>query len=85
MTFCDVWHSHAYSLSVCVSVNQYVLKAMINPHAVYVAMEDAAIENMFRAEYDLPCRPHPNVMRVLHHFCDSVPPRGLSVSVCLCL
>ena len=54
------------------------MKAMINPHAVDVAMEDAAIENLFRAEYDLPCRPHPNVVRVLHHFCASVPPQGLS-------
>ena len=71
---------HMHIASVYISVNHYVLKAMINPHAVYVAMEDAAIENMFRAEYDLPCRPHPNVMRVLHHFCDSVPPRGLFVS-----
>jgi serine/threonine protein kinase len=40
-------------------------------------MEDAEIEDRFRAEYDLPCRPHPNIMRVLHHFCASVLPRGL--------
>ena len=65
---------------VCIAVN-YVLKAMINPHAVDQAMEDAALEEMFRAEYDLPCRPHPNIVRVLHHFCASVPPRGLSVSL----
>jgi serine/threonine protein kinase len=50
---------------------------MINPHAVEIGMEDAAIEKLFRAEYDLPCCPHPNVIRVLHHFCDSVPPQGL--------
>ena len=79
-----MWHSHAYSLSVCVSV-YYVMKAMINRHAVYVAMKDAAIENMFRAEYNLPCRSHPNVTRFLHHFCNFVPPQGLSASVCLCL
>ena len=68
--------------STCVSVN-YVMKAMINPHAVDVAMEDAVIEDLFRAEYDLPCRPHPNVVRILHHFCDSVPPQGLSPFVYL--
>ena len=56
----------------------YVMKAVFNPHAVDVAMEDAAINDLFRAEYDLPCRPHPNVVRVLHHFCASVPPQGLS-------
>jgi serine/threonine protein kinase len=57
--------------------NYYALKALLNPHAVYEEMDDAAIENMFKDEYDMPCRPHPNVMRVLHYFCDSVPPQGL--------
>jgi serine/threonine protein kinase len=50
---------------------------MINPHAVEIGMEDAAIEKLFRAEYDLPCCPHPNVIRVLHHFCDTVPQGAL--------
>ena len=66
----------------------YVMKAMINPYDVsdqHVIMEDAEIEERFRAEYDLPCHPHPNVVRVLHHFCASVPPQGLSVCLSVCL
>jgi hypothetical protein len=35
-------------------------------------------------KYDLPCHLHPNIMRVLHHFCDSVSQEGLSVS-CVCM
>ena len=69
-----------------VSVN-YVMKAMLNPYDVSdedVGLGGAAIEDLFKAEYDLPCRPHPNVVRVLHHFCASVPPRGLTVSLYAC-
>ena len=70
---------------VCVSV-KYVMKAMINPYDAFddsVAMEDTQIKELFRSEYDLPCRPHPNIVRVLHHFCASVPPRGQYLSACL--
>ena len=62
------------------------MKAMINPYDAFedsAAMGDAQIKELFRAEYDLPCCPHPNIVRVLHHFCASVPPRGQSVKVCL--
>ena len=62
------------------------MKAMLNPYDVSdedVGLGGAAIEDLFKAEYDLPCRPHPNVVRVLHHFCASVPPRGLTVSLCM--
>ena len=62
------------------------MKAMLNPYDVSdedVGLGGAAIEDLFKAEYDLPCRPHPNVVRVLHHFCASVPPRGLIVSLCM--
>ena len=60
------------------------MKAMINPYDVSnedAVMEDAEIEALFKAEYDLPCGPHPNVVRVLHHFCASVPSRGVSAYV----
>ena len=62
------------------------MKAMLNPYDVSdedVGLGGAAIEDLFKADYDLPCRPHPNVVRVLHHFCASVPPRGLTVSLCM--
>jgi hypothetical protein len=48
---------------------------MINPYDEDVAMEDAEFENLFKSEYDLPCCSHPNVLRILHHFCAAVPPR----------
>ena len=52
-----------------ISMNYSLWKAMINPDAADVAMEVAVIENAFRAEHDLMCDSHPNVVRVRHHFC----------------
>lgn len=56
----------------------YALKAIIIPR------DDAGckpterdIERQFNSEYILPCQPHPNILRVFHHFCQEVQPGDL--------
>lgn len=68
---------------------KYVLKALLNPYDTARneshesssssgsdSMSDEDIKTLFKSEYDLPCRPHRNVVRVLHHFCDRVEKEG---------
>lgn len=63
-----------------VSGVNYAMKAMLNPCDASdedVAMEDAEIEALFKAKYDVQCGPHPNIVRILHHFCAALPSTGL--------
>ncbi|XP_062506700.1 serine/threonine-protein kinase PINK1, mitochondrial-like isoform X2 [Corticium candelabrum] len=62
-----------------------VLKAVFNPYATDddVPMSEEDIDRRFRLEYDIPCIPHRNIIRVLHHFCSEIegelpewPPEG---------
>ena len=70
---------------------RYALKVLLNPHDASTheshesscssgsgSMSNEDIERLFKSEYDLPCQPHQNVVRVFHHFCDRVEKEGTS-------
>ena len=64
-------------MCVHVSVAGYALKAIISPQdKTGHKPSEKEIEQQFKSDYILPCQPHPNILKVLHHFCQEVQPGG---------
>jgi hypothetical protein len=56
----------------------YAMKAIINLiDTTEKESEEEEIKKQLKNDYILRCRPHPNIMRILHQFAEKIPPGGL--------
>jgi hypothetical protein len=55
----------------------YAMKAIINLiDTTEKESEEEEIKKQLKNDYILRCRPHPNIMRILHQFAEKIPPGG---------